>query len=58
VEAIADRIVIINEGKIVAQGTYAELAAEVKSKGESKAEPSLEDIFISLLLPKRDRVKV
>lgn len=59
VEAIADRIVIINEGKIVSQGTLAELTAEVRSKGEAKPELSLEDVFIALLTPKKkERMKV
>lgn len=60
VEAIADRIVIINEGKIVAQGTQKELADQVRSKqGSEKQDLSLEDIFIALLLPKRkDREKI
>jgi ABC-2 type transport system ATP-binding protein len=52
VEAIADRIVIINEGKIVAHGTFQELVAQVRSKVE-KPNPSLEDIFIALLMPKK-----
>ena len=60
VEAIADRIVIINEGKIVSQGTLKELADEVRRRGESKPDPSLEDIFIAFLMPKgkRERSKV
>lgn len=58
VEAIADRIVIINEGKIVSQGTLQELAAQVRAKGESKHDPSLEDIFIALLAPKKEKVKI
>ena len=59
VEAIADRIVIINEGKIVSQGTQEELAREVRSKGgEVKGDLSLEDIFIALLAPKKERLKV
>ncbi len=54
VEAAADRIVIINEGKIVSQGTQSELASEVRLRGsELKSNPSLEDIFIALLLPNR-----
>ena len=52
VEAIADRIVIINEGKIVSQGTMAELAEEVRRRGEAKPSMTLEDIFIALLMPK------
>ena len=58
VEAIADRIVIINEGKIVSQGTFEELAAQVRAKGESKANLSLEDVFIALLMPKKEKIKV
>ena len=53
VEAIADRIVIINEGKIVSQGTQQELASQVRARGEAKADLSLEDIFIALLMPKK-----
>lgn len=58
VEAVADRIVIINEGKIVAQGTQRELADQVRSRGADKPDLSLEDIFIALLVPKREKVKV
>jgi ABC-2 type transport system ATP-binding protein len=57
VEALADRIVIVNEGKKVAQGNLQELAQEVRSRGEAKPNPSLEDIFISLLMPKKPKVK-
>lgn len=53
VEAVADRVVIINEGKIVAQGTQKELAEEVRSRGNHKPDITLEDIFISLLMPKK-----
>jgi len=52
IEAIADRIVIINEGKIIAQGTQAELSEQVHAKGAAKQDLSLEDIFIALLMPK------
>ncbi len=58
VETIADRIVIINEGKIVAQGTKDQLADEVRSKGETKEPLTLEDIFISLLVPNPEKLKV
>jgi ABC-2 type transport system ATP-binding protein len=46
VEALADRIVIINEGKLVADGTLAELARGIQSPAAS-----LEEIFIKLLTP-------
>lgn len=52
VEVMANRIVIINEGKIVSQGTQEELAGQVRSRGETKQDLSLEDIFIALLTPK------
>lgn len=55
VEVMADRIVIINEGKIVSQGTQEELAEQVRLQGEAKADLSLEDIFIALLSPKQGR---
>ena len=58
VEAVAKKIVIINEGEIVSQGTQEELANEVRSRGNQKTDLSLEDIFISLLLPKQKRNKV
>ena len=51
VEALADRIVIINEGKLVAQGTKQELAAKVLNSGKAPQDLSLEEIFIGLLMP-------
>ena len=46
VEALADRIVIINEGKLVASGTREELSRKAGKPGAS-----LEDVFITLLAP-------
>ncbi|HNX67898.1 MAG TPA: ATP-binding cassette domain-containing protein [Candidatus Omnitrophota bacterium] len=48
VEALADRIVIINEGKLVAFGTKAELARQ-----SGCPDGSLEEIFIRLLAPQK-----
>lgn len=48
VEALADRIVIIDDGKIVADGTRDEI---VKDKA------SLEDAFIALLRPLKEKVE-
>ncbi len=48
VEVMADRIVIINEGKLVAYGTKKELAEKAASSGKAQ---SLEEIFIQLLAP-------
>lgn len=53
VEALADRIVIINEGKLVAQGTLKELAEKAKGPGKAAQDLSLEEIFIQLLTPSR-----
>lgn len=47
VEALADRIVIINEGKLVAEGTKQELAG----KAGKSPQGTLEEIFIQLLAP-------
>ncbi len=57
VEAMADRIVIINEGKIVSHGTQKELAEQVRGRGDSRPDLSLEDIFIALLSPKGKKVE-
>jgi len=51
VEVMADRIVIIHEGRVVAQGTQADLEAEVRARGEIKPALNLEDIFIAFLKP-------
>jgi ABC-2 type transport system ATP-binding protein len=51
VEALADRIVIINEGKLVAQGTRQELAEKIQDSGKAPRDLSLEEIFIGLLRP-------
>jgi ABC-2 type transport system ATP-binding protein len=51
VEALADRIVIINEGKLVAQGTKRELAGKVQGSGKAPQDLGLEEIFIRLLTP-------
>jgi len=52
VEAMADRIVIVNEGRVVAEGTREELARKVQEQGETKTILTLEDIFIALLKPR------
>ncbi len=54
VEALADRIVIINEGKLVAQGTKQELAEKVQNPGKAAKDLSLEEIFIQLLMPSQE----
>lgn len=48
VEALADRIVIINEGRRVAYGTRGELAQQI-----GQPQSSLEEIFIRLLSPQK-----
>ncbi|OGW72712.1 MAG: multidrug ABC transporter ATP-binding protein [Omnitrophica bacterium GWA2_52_12] len=49
VEAMADRIVIIHEGRVVAQGTQAELEKQARPKSAKSGTLTLEDIFIALL---------
>ncbi len=51
VEALADRIVILNEGSLVAQGTKRELAEKVRDSEKAAGDLSLEEIFIGLLMP-------
>jgi ABC-2 type transport system ATP-binding protein len=53
VEVLADRIVIINEGKLVAQGTKKELAEKVLNAGKTAKDLTLEEIFIQLLTPRQ-----
>lgn len=55
VEAVAGRIVIINEGKIVSQGTQKELEDQARSAGDIGANPNLEKIFIALLTKKKKK---
>ncbi len=50
VEAIADRIVILHEGRVVAQGTRDELNAQGGDLGAGK--PTLEELFINFLTAK------
>ncbi|MBU9888284.1 MAG: ABC transporter ATP-binding protein [Candidatus Omnitrophica bacterium] len=53
VEVLADRIVILNEGKRVAQGTKRELALGFASQGKDPQTMSLEEIFIQFLAPQK-----
>jgi ABC-2 type transport system ATP-binding protein len=45
---MCDRIGIINKGKLVAEGTMAQLRQSGQAGQAGKAEGSLEDIFLSL----------
>lgn len=48
-EQMCDRVAIVNKGKIIAQGTVAELRTlAVQATPNSTTEPSLEDIFLQL----------
>lgn len=51
VEMMADRMVIINQGKLVAQGTLTELKESARAKGAAAGELTLEEIFIAFLQP-------
>jgi ABC-type multidrug transport system ATPase subunit len=48
---MADRIVILHEGRVVAEGTLAELARSVRDRFRPGEEINLEKIFIALLRP-------
>ncbi len=50
VEALASRVVLINQGKVVAQGTIQELGAGLSNSHPAKP-LTLEEIFIQLLKP-------
>ena len=49
VEAMADRIVILHDGRVVAQGTQGELEKQARDKTNKAGALTLEDIFIALL---------
>lgn len=53
VEALADRIVIMSDGCVIAQGTQKELSDDLKRRRPGKDHWTLEDIFIGLLLPEK-----
>lgn len=48
-ERVADRVVLLHEGKVLAQGTIASLRAEVEATSAD-----LEDIFVALVRRRRD----
>jgi ABC-2 type transport system ATP-binding protein len=48
VEFLCDRIIILDTGKIIAQGTTEELKAIVKGKDDAPEDPTLNDVFLSL----------
>lgn len=55
VEAVADRIVIIHEGRIMVQGTREELVEQAREFGVLTAKPSLEEIFIGSLAERSNK---
>ena len=54
IEEVADRVIFINHGKIIAQGTPLELTQQ-ELKLESK-EPNLREVFIKLSRSKTDKI--
>jgi ABC-2 type transport system ATP-binding protein len=50
VERLCTRVAIINRGRIVGEGTVAEL----RSKAEAGGDSSLEDIFLKLVEARED----
>lgn len=49
IEALADKVVVINEGRIVANGTLSELAQQTQVSEQNKKAYDIEEIFIKLL---------
>ncbi len=48
-ERMADRIGVIDQGRLIAEGSMAELRAAVAHQHEAGDEASLEDVFLSLI---------
>ncbi|HVF21065.1 MAG TPA: ATP-binding cassette domain-containing protein [Mycobacteriales bacterium] len=55
-DQLCDRIAIIDEGKIVRQGTPGELKAELKKRSKAKVTPTLDEVFLDATGRTRERV--
>jgi ABC-2 type transport system ATP-binding protein len=55
-DALCERLAIIDDGRIVRQGTPAGLKAELRERRELDAEPTLDDVFLDATGRSRDRV--
>lgn len=48
VEEVCDRVLVMGKGRLVADGTVAELKSRLPSAGPTSPPPTLEDLFIAL----------
>jgi ABC-2 type transport system ATP-binding protein len=55
-DALCDRLAIIDDGRIVREGTPAELKAELRERLELDDEPTLDDVFLDATGRTRGRV--
>ena len=55
-DALCDRLAIIDDGRIVREGTPASLKAELRERLELDADPSLDDVFLDATGRSRSRV--
>jgi ABC-2 type transport system ATP-binding protein len=54
-DELCDRLAIIDEGRIVREGTPAELKADLRARRGGGAEPTLDDVFLDATGRTRDR---
>ena len=55
-DQLCDRLAIIDEGRIVCQGTPAELKAELRRRRDMDHEPTLDEVFLDATGRTRERV--
>jgi ABC-2 type transport system ATP-binding protein len=56
-DRLCDRLAIIDDGRIVREGTPAALKAELRERLELDAEPTLDDVFLEATGRTRGRVE-
>jgi ABC-2 type transport system ATP-binding protein len=54
-DALCNRLAIIDDGKIVAQGTPASLKADLKQRKNLDTEPNLDEVFLDVTGRRRER---
>jgi len=54
-DQLCDRLAIIDGGRIVREGTPAQLKAELRERGAMTSDPSLDDVFLDATGRSRDR---
>ncbi len=56
-DQLCDRLAIIDDGRIVREGTPAELKAELRERRGLSSDPSLDDVFLDATGRTRDRIE-